>query len=198
MKSLIIIEDHPIMRSGLAAFFESTGRWQVKETASNLNEAKKLFVNVTADAALLDIQLDDRWGLDIIPWMLENLNGRMPVLAVYSAFDDYAHVSAALGMGVKAYVTKRRSEQELEAALLAALSGSEYIDEAAQIKLNNVTELVNLLTKREAEILTLTKNGLSNKQIAYDLGISRRTVENILSCIYNKTGIKSRRELERL
>jgi DNA-binding NarL/FixJ family response regulator len=54
------------------------------------------------------------------------------------------------------------------------------------------------LTKRETEILSLVKNGLSNNQIANDLGLSRRTVENILSCVYNKTGIKSRLELERL
>jgi len=198
MKSIIIIEDHPVMRSGLAAFFTATGRWQVKGTASNLNEAKKIFANVSAGVVLLDIQLDDGWGLDIIPWLNERLNQQLPVIAVYSTFDDYPHVSAALSLGVKAYVTKRRNEQELEAALLTALSGSEYIDEAAQIKLKNVTELVSLLTKRETEILTLAKNGLSNKQIAHDLGISRRTVENILSCIYNKTGIRSRLELERL
>jgi len=122
----------------------------------------------------------------------------MPLMAVYSAFEDYAHVSAALSLGVKAYITKRRSEQELEAALLKALDGSIIIDEAARIKLDNAVNVISLLTKREAELLNLVKKGLSNIQIANQLGISRRTVENILSCVYDKTDIKSRLELERL
>ena len=195
MKSIIIVEDQPIMRNGLAAYFSKIG-WQVVGTASSLEEAKKLFAKFTADIALLDIQLEDGWGLDIIPWLQKKPD--KPLIAVYTTFDDYAHVSVALNMGIKVYITKRRNEQELEAALLKALSGCEYIDEAAQIRLNNVTECINLLTNRENEILTLVKTGLSNKQIATDLNISRRTVENILSCIYNKTGFKSRIELERL
>jgi DNA-binding NarL/FixJ family response regulator len=200
MKSIIIVEDHPIMQTGLVSYFSDTGRWQVIGTASSLSGARELFTNNTADVALLDIQLDDGWGLDIVPWIQEQQQQQqqIPLMAVYSAFDDYAHVSAALDLGAKAYITKRRNEQELEAALLKVLKGNTYIDEAAQVKLKNVTELFSLLTKREKEILTLVKNGLSNNQIAGDLGINRRTVENILSCVYNKTGIKSRLELERL
>jgi NarL family two-component system response regulator LiaR len=99
---------------------------------------------------------------------------------------------------VRAYVCKRRGEQELEAALCSALLGELFIDDSARTKLHNVTALISLLTKRESEILTLVKSGLSNKEAAARLGLSRRTVENILSCIYDKTGIRSRRELERL
>ena len=215
-KSLIIIEDHPVIRHGLAAWFAQTGRWNISGAASSLADAKNMLAKVAADIVLLDIQLEDGWGLDIIPWLANHSCGvntaapmtaqsvttpllTAPLLtAVYSAFDDYAHVSAAMSLGVKAYVTKRRSEAELEAALLQALSGAIYIDEAAQTKLWNVTNIFSLLTKREAEILTLVKSGLSNKQIAGRLGISRRTVENILSCVYDKTGIRSRLELERL
>ena len=198
---LVIIEDHPVMRNGLAAWFEGCGRWRVVGTASTLTEAKDLLITLAAkgqkvDLLLLDIQLEDGWGLDIIPWYAKQTE--VPPAAVYSVFDDYAHVSAALGMGVRAYVTKRRGETELEAALLKVLEGGVCIDEAAQIKLNTVTDLLGLLSKREAEILSLVKSGLSNKQIAASLGISRRTVENILSCVYDKTGIRSRLELERL
>jgi len=196
-KSIIIIEDHPVMRHGLAAYFEKNG-WQVNGTAASLAEAKKLFCHITANVVLLDIQLDDGWGLDLISWMQEQADEQICLTAVYTAFDDYAHVSAALSLGVKAYVTKRRSEQELEAALLKALDGAIYIDEAAQIKLDNVTNIINLLTKREAEIFKQVKNGLSNRDIAFKLGITTRTVQNILSCIYDKIGIKSRQELERL
>jgi len=235
MKSIVIIEDHPLMQKGLVSFFTETKRWKVLGTASSVDSAKELLTKVTPDVLLLDIQLKagkdangkadsmdaagmdaDSWGLDIIPWLEERLKKQsstslpsasmsdiskppvLPLFAIYSAFDDYAHVSVALSLGVKAYVTKRRSEQELEAALLSALSGNVYIDEAAKIKLNNVTNVISLLTKREAEMLNLVKRGFSNKQIANDLGISIRTVENILSCVYDKTNIHSRLELERL
>ena len=211
MTKIVIIEDHPVMRNGLAAWFEGSGRWSVTGTASSLAEAKDLLACFSAtgqkpDLLLLDIQLEDGWGLDIITWYQAHFakqahfatQSNVPPAAVYSVFDDYAHVNAALAMGVRAYVTKRRSETELEEALLRVLEGKLYIDEAAQIKFETVKDLFSLLTKREAEILSLVKTGLSNKQVAANLGISCRTVENILSCVYDKTGIRSRMELLRL
>ena len=200
---IAIVEDHPVMREGLARWFADTGRWQVSGTAASLEGAKELLAaeGFQTDILLLDIQLEDGWGLDIISWYTGHCgpgkqNG--PLTAVYTAFDDYAHVSAALGMGVKAYVCKRRGERELEEALLKALEGDICVDSTARTKLQTVTDFVSLLTRREKEILNMVKSGLSNKQIASGLGISRRTVENILSCVYDKTGIKSRLELERL
>ena len=199
--NIIIIEDHPVVRNGLSAFFTAAERWKVMGTAASIAEARKLLTSVTADIVLLDIQLEDGWGLDIIPWLVTRSKQKtilLPLLAVYSAFDDSAHVRAALSMGVKAYITKRRSEQELENALRQTLNGENYIDKTAQQKLQTITDLCILLTKRETEILNLVKKSLSNKEISSQLGISRRTVENILSCVYDKTGIRSRLELERL
>jgi len=200
---IVIIEDHPIMREGLAAWFTGTGRWQVKGKASSLSEAKALLSadGFQTDIVLLDIQLEDGWGLDIIPWYTaipRPAKQKLPRMVVYSTFDDYAHVSAALGMGVSAYICKRRGETELEEALLKALKGNVYIDQSVQSKLQTVTDVFNLLTRREAKILSLVKDGLSNKQIASRFGITHRTVENILSCVYDKTGIRSRSELQKL
>ncbi|MDR0473204.1 MAG: response regulator transcription factor [Treponema sp.] len=191
--SIVIVEDHPVMRNGLAAYFRDTGRWEVCGTASTIVQAKELLVKICPDLVLLDIQLEDGWGLDIIPWL--NQQNLWPITAVYSTFDGYSYISAALGMGVKAYITKRRSESELEGALLKALNGEVCIDETAQIKFRNITDTLKLLTSREAEIFNLAKSGLSNKQIAAHLGISRRTVENMISSVYSKTGISSRMEL---
>jgi len=204
---MLIIEDHPVMREGLACYFSETNRWQVTGKAANLDEAKSLLSDVMPDLLLLDIQLDDGWGIDIIPWLRkqksagETASGdfnNIPVMAVYSAFDDYAHVSAAIGAGVNVYICKRQNERELEEALVKALNGETFIDVCAQSKLQTVADLCSLLTKREAEILTMVKEGLSNKEIANKLGISYRTVENILCCVYDKTGVKSRIELYKL
>jgi DNA-binding NarL/FixJ family response regulator len=195
--TIIIIEDHPLMREGLASYFAGTGRWEVKGTAATLTEAKELAGRTEAGIALIDIQLEDGWGLDIIPF----LNKDKTLAAVYSAFDDYAHVSAALGTGVKAYVCKRRTTQELENALLQALDKKGetcYIDDSVKVKLKISEELFTLLSKREAEVLSLVKDGNSNKEIAAKLRLSLRRVENVLSVIYGKTGIKTRIDLQRM
>ena len=200
MKNIFIIEDHPIVMESLSAFFSDSGRWKVLGASSSLAAAKEKISKLSAqdiDVLLLDIQLEDGWGLDIISWMKEQ-KMKMPLIAVYTAFDDYGHVSTAMSLGVKAYITKRHNKQELEDAIHNALSGIVCIDETAQMKLNAVTNYSAMLTKREAEILTLVKTGLSNKEIASKLNISFRTVGNILSCVYDKTGIRSRQKLERL
>jgi DNA-binding NarL/FixJ family response regulator len=196
MRSIFIIEDHPVMSEGLARYFEGTGRWQIAGTAQSIAEAKTLLSPV--DIVVLDIQLETEWGLDIIPWLRERYGEKCPPVAVYSGFSDYAHVSAALRMGVRGYICKSRNEAELEAALENVLRGRMCIDAAAEQKLQTVANAVDLLTKRETEILPLVKSGLSNKRIAERLGIRHRTVENILSCIYDKLGVHSRLELQKM
>jgi len=217
--NIIIIEDHPIMRGGLVSYFTGTRRWNVLGAVSNIEDAKILLSSpyskprtcdshTAADLMLIDIQLENEWGLDIIPWLKDKksvsrgeFSGagiKIPKIAVYSAYDDFAHVSAALSIGVQGYICKHRSERELENALLKIMEGKTYIDDNAQAKLDTNAKLINLLTKREIEILTFVKNNLSNNEIASRLGISQRTVENILSCVYDKTGIKSRLELQKM
>ena len=199
--SLVIIEDHPIMRNGLADYFSKTGRWRVAGTVPTLKEAKNLLASISADIVLIDIQLEDGWGLDIIPWLAKHAElaqqaALAPLMAVYSSFDDYAHVSAAMVLGVRAYITKRQGELELENALLKALAGETYVDDTALFLLDAFKNQLKLLSKREMEIFTLVKQKHTNKQIADNLGISARTVENILSCVYDKIGVRSRYELE--
>jgi len=198
--NVFIIEDHPIVREGLAAFFESRGHFKVSGAASNLDEAKKLLSKEMPDILLIDIQLEDGLGLHIISWLKGNIkqNEKLPVLAVYSTFDDFVHVNAALGLGVMVYMNKRRGASELEKAILQALEGKKYIDDTVEAKLNIAKDLLSLLTNREAEILILVNSGLSNKQIASQLGISVRTVQNIIYIIYAKTGINSRQKLQEL
>ncbi|WP_041611073.1 response regulator transcription factor [Treponema primitia] len=208
LPNLFILEDHPIMRNGLEAYFSASGRWRVLGTSSTLNEAKAFLTpgKTTApqpDIILLDIQLEDAWGLDLVPWMKErnrtaNPPIELPRFVVYTNFTDYSHVNTTISMGVYAYVCKSRNEAELEEAINTVLRGEMYIDKSVEPKLNTIAAALSLLTKREAQILTLVKDGLSNKQIAAGLGIKVRTVENILSFVYMKTGVSSRLELQKM
>jgi DNA-binding NarL/FixJ family response regulator len=101
----------------------------------------------------------------------------------------------AYNMGVRAYVCKDQGEAELEVALFTMLNTGCFINEIVRNELSAVTDKLNRFTKREAEIFGLVKKGLSNVQIAETLGLNHRTVDNILSCIYDKTGVKSRLDL---
>jgi DNA-binding NarL/FixJ family response regulator len=200
MNSIVIIEDHPVMRRGLADFFAATGRWELRGSAGTLEQARVLLKRIdleTLDILLLDIQLEDGWGLGLLPALRER-GGKLPLTAVYSAFEDHAHARAAFACGVQGYIPKSRDEGELEAALLKLLQDGVYLDGAISEGGVSFLDALNRLTKREGEIFSLVKSGLSNKAIAEKLSISRRTVENVLSCIYDKTGVPSRRELHRL
>jgi DNA-binding NarL/FixJ family response regulator len=196
-----IVEDHPLMRKSLAGYFAGSGCWAVLESAGTLDGAKTLLSSMgtaVPDILLLDIYLEDAWGLDIIPWLKQQGGEKIPVVVIYSAFDDYAHVSAAMSMGVMGYVTKKQGETELEVALNTILSGDVYKDESVELALQTGAGIKSLLTKREAEIFRLVRDGLSNQEITKKLSISHRTVENILHCIYDKTGIPSRVGLQKM
>ncbi|MCL2245479.1 MAG: response regulator transcription factor [Treponema sp.] len=198
MKTIFIMEDHPIVSESLASFFNDTGRWNVLGTSSTLSGAKEIIPQLKdIDVLIMDILLPDGWGLDIIPW-LKNQNYKLPLLSVYTAFDDYSYVSTALSLGVMVYLAKLRNKEKLENAIISAFDGIVCIDEDAQRKINKITSLTDMLTNRESEILINVKKGLTNEEIAVNLGINPRTVANIISCILDKTGIKNRRMLERI
>jgi DNA-binding NarL/FixJ family response regulator len=203
--SIIFIEDHAVMRKGLASWFAASERWQVTGTASSLETAKELFVDssnsitpsLKVDIMLLDIELKDGMGLDIIPWLAEQ-NISCPKIAVYSNFETYAYVKLALNRGAKAYISKSREESEVEAALIAALNGELWIDPIVWKKNQNTKNLIDLLSAREFEILILLKRNFSNKQISDSLFISTKTVANHISNMNDKTGTHSRLELQNL
>jgi len=184
------------MRKGLESFFTGTKRWTTY-AVSDIDEAKKVLGDTAIEIVLIDIQLKNGWGLDIIPWLKER-KGKIPFFAVYTSFDDFGHISAAMSMGVHAYLTKQSREEELEEALFKVLKGETFIEYSVYAKMINNADIFNLLTKREAEILALVKAGLTNKDIASRLNVKERTIENILCCVYSKTGIHSRLKLQLL
>jgi DNA-binding NarL/FixJ family response regulator len=205
IKKLLIVEDHPVMRKSLAAWFTETGRWKVLVAAAGLEEAEALLCPAPAerggekpDIVLLDIQLEGGWGLDLIPRLRDTLGEAAPYCVVYSAFEDWAHINAAFSAGARGYVSKRSDEAELDRALLAVLAGNEYVEKSLGERLGRVSGMIDRLTRRETEVWNLAREGLSSRRIGSRLGISPRTVDNILSIVYDKTGIADRRELMKL
>jgi DNA-binding NarL/FixJ family response regulator len=197
MNSIFIVEDHRMTARGLAAWFAEGGRWTIAGTAAALEEAKQRLLETEAPPGviLLDLQLSGgESGLNLIAWLREqNALKRIPVV-VYSHFSDIAHRNAAIKLGAAAYICKSQSDRELEDALFKIMTGLHAGKTPMEASLDNaaqkVEKMLDCLTKREAQIFLLVRESYSTQRIAAKLGISRRTVENHLSCVYDKTGIR--------
>ena len=200
MKTVIVIDDHEMMRAGLAARLK--GRWRIAGDAASLEEAKTLFASLAKapDLILLDIELGSEWGLDIIKEksFFNSLYGKIPPVLVYSVYDDYAHVNAAKRSGASGYICKSQGADDLlEAMEIAALGGTIFSPGLLQ-RLTTVSDLMLGLTRREQEVFNMVQRGFANREIAATLGVSIRTIENNLSILYDKTGVNKRQELEKL
>jgi DNA-binding NarL/FixJ family response regulator len=197
MKTVVIIDDHEIMRSGLSARLK--GRWHIAGEAGSLSDAKLLFQNLKEmpDLILLDLELGGEWGLELIREK-SVFKSKIPPVLVYSVYDDYAHVNAAMRSGARGYICKSQSAEELLTAMEDMASGKTAYPADLLQRLAIVSDMMLGLTKREQEVFSMVQQGYDNKKIALSLGISVRTVENNLSLIYDKTGTKNRRELEKL
>ncbi|GHT61012.1 DNA-binding response regulator [Spirochaetia bacterium] len=177
--------------------------WTIAGEAASLEEARHLLENLRPppDLIILDISLRDKeWGLELVPWLAAQYGAqkRAPPVLVYSVYADYAHIKTAFHMGVQGYISKAEGLAELEAAMETVVQGNVYVDKKMMAKLSFVPELIDGLTKREREIFMLVQQGLDNRRIAEQLSLNLRSVENYISRIYDKTGVKTRRELQDL
>jgi DNA-binding NarL/FixJ family response regulator len=212
MHTVVIIDDHPMMRKALVSYLAKTGVFSVVGEAASLGEAKNMLEQFeeAPELALLDIELKGENGLDLIRFLRENPSGKSkkknhlsgtslrPMFLVYSMFDDPFRVQSAVHMGARGYISKTVEESEIAKALEAILRGEIYIEEHLKLKVSQVPDVYACLTKKERLILDLIQKKFDNKDIARELSLKIRTVENYVSRIYSKTGADGRGDLCRL
>jgi DNA-binding NarL/FixJ family response regulator len=200
----MLIEDHGMMRRGLASYFTQGNRWRVFAEAASLSDAAVLIGKFSTaksslpDLVLLDIQLEKEWGLDLIPLLKKSCGKIVPPVLVYSVYEDYAHVKAAVRAGAAGYIGKSRKDEELETAMDAVLKQGSFFAPDLLSKIAVISDIMLALTKRERQIFEMVQHGKSNREIAVELGLSLRTIENNLGIMYDKTKVNSRKELEAL
>jgi DNA-binding NarL/FixJ family response regulator len=206
-RRVVLVEDQELLRRGLVSALDTHGAeapgdkspWIIVGEAASLPEARHLLENLLPppDLIILDISLRDKeWGLELIPWLAKRKNP--PPVLVYSVYSDYAHIKTAFHLGAQGYISKSEGLAELETAMESVARGNVYVDKKMMAKLSFVPELIDGLTKREREIFMLAQQGLDNRRIAEQLGLNLRSVENYMNRIYDKTGVKTRRELQDL
>jgi len=195
---VLLADDHNIVREGIRQVLEHASDIQVVAEASDGEVAQDLLRQHHPDVAVLDIQMPKASGIEVTRWVRANMKD-VGVL-VLTAYDDDPYVMAVLQAGANGYVLKTASPAELIQAVRDVHEGKSVIDASIAQKLmshfftGSKTPVVEQLTDRELEVLSLTARGYTNKAIGMQLGISDRTVQGHLAHIFDKLQASSRTE----
>ena len=198
--TLLLIDDHPMLRSGLKQLIAVDERLQVVAEAGNGIDGLTLAQLHDPDLILLDLNMPGLNGLDTLTQLREiALSGRV---VVFSVSDNEEDVISALKRGADGYLLKDMEPEDLLKALHQAAAGQIVLSEAlTPILVARLREAqpgqtrdINQLTRREREILQLISDGMTNKAIARKLDISESTVKVHVKYLLKKMNLKSRLE----
>jgi len=194
----LLADDHAVVRAGIRQFLEQADDIQVVAEADDGVAAQALIEQHQPDVAVLDIQMPKATGIDVTRWV--RAHHRDVGVLILTAYDDTPYVMAVLQAGANGYVLKTASPREIIRAVRDVHAGNSALDASilqkmmSQISTAKQAPLVERLTGRETEVLTLVGKGYTNKAIGVQLGISDRTVQGHLAHIFNKLQAGSRTE----
>ncbi len=194
---IVIADDHSMIREGLRQLLELDEDIQVIGEAGNGEECLNLIAEKKPDVVLLDINMPVMNGLKMLDVLRSSKNKKQKVI-ILTIHNEIEYLLKAVEIGVEGYVLKDADSSVLKEAIYKVYSGEEYIDftmvPILNEKLAQDKEKVeeDKLTRREIEVLKLLAEGLFNKEIAYKLSISEKTVKNHVSNIFKKIGVFDR------
>ena len=196
--NVMIADDHSMVREGIKQLLELDGDIVVVAEANTGKQCMELLDEKRTDVLLLDINMPDMNGLKVLQKLREQKkNVRVLILTIHNEIE---YLVKAVEIGVDGYVLKDSNSSVLKKAIYNVYNGETFIQpELApllKIKLDerstNSNNVNDLLTKREIEVLELLAEGLFNKEIAFNLAISEKTVKNHVSNIFRKINVSDR------
>ncbi|KAM3111828.1 response regulator [Phormidesmis sp. 146-33] len=186
---VLIVDDHPFMRQGLAAVLDYKPDMRVVGQACNGREAVTLFRQHQPDVTLMDLRMPEMGGVEAIAAIVaEFANAHLIVLTTYDGDED---IYRGLRAGAKGYVLKDAEPEELLAAIRAVHAGQQYIPPAVGAKLAERMGSPEL-SDRELEVLNQMAMGKSNLEINVTLSIAEGTVKFHVKNILGKLGVSDR------
>jgi DNA-binding NarL/FixJ family response regulator len=193
MIKVLVVDDHVIVRDGLAQVLASASDIELVGTASNGVEARAAVAEHQPDVVLMDLSMPEMDGVEATRHIAaEHVGVRVLVL---TSFSDQSRIMDALSAGAEGYLLKHSEPQEIVAAIRSIYEGGSPLDpKAARVLLESrrTKQVDNALTDREREVLLLVREGLANKQIARRLAISERTVKAHLTSVFQRLGVSDR------
>lgn len=198
-----IIDDHPMLCAGVADSFSSEPGFEVVGIGSTADSAYEIAHTLSPDLMVVDINIPGN-GLRAV----ERIVHRMPHIRIMmlTAYDDAATVLESLRSGAAGYVLKGVSASELIAAARSIMCGESYVPPGLATELigisrqtstpvsNNDDEQPVILSKRETQILSGISRGLSNNEIAAEIGVAEKTVKNHITSLLRKLHVRNRVE----
>lgn len=203
-KQIYIVDDHPLMRKGLAMTLEKEVGFELCGQAESAEQALNEILDLKPDVAIIDISLPGMNGLELVKNLLHQ-DPNQKILIV-SRHDEELYAERALRAGAKGYLMKLEAVDVLVQAINQILNGGIYLSNKIGNKLlmklatgSNAKSAnpLDQLSDRELEVFELTGNGLSTKEIGEKLHISVKTVESHRANIKDKLQIDSANELMR-
>lgn len=203
-QSVLIVDDHPMMREGLAQLIDHESDLRVAGQADNAAQALQAVGELLPDLALVDISLPDKNGIELIK-DLQTLHPQLPVLVV-SMHDETLYAERVLRAGARGYIMKQEGGKKLMEAIRHVLRGQVYVSEKMSAKIletfsgrrsDATKSAVECLSDREFEVFQLIGQGHGTRQIAQHLHLSIKTVEVHRANIKRKLELKSATDLVR-
>ena len=199
---VLLADDHAVVRKGIREFLEEEGDISVVAEAADGQQALALAQELTPDVVVLDIQMPGRNGIDVTRAL--RAAGSTVAILILTAYDDDPYIMAGIQAGANGYVLKSAAPEEIVRAVRVVHAGQSAVDPAVAAKLMAYLggqhrpapagPVVEPLTDRELEVLSLAAQGLTNRAIGHQLGISDRTVQGHLANIFGKMSVSSRTE----
>ncbi len=194
---MFLLDDHEVVRRGVAEMLESSGKIEVVGEASTCAQAIDRIPTVKPDVAILDVQLPDGSGVDVCREM-KSAQVDVSCLMLTSFVDDEALLNAIIA-GASGYVLKQIRGNDLIGAVQTVAAGGSLLDPSATARVmqrirSEATKVDPLseLTDQERKILDLIGEGMTNRQIGEELFLAEKTVKNYVSSILAKLGLQRR------
>ena len=193
MIRLLIADDHSVVRAGLAQLAATFDDVEVVATAADGAEAVERCVETQPDVVLMDLEMPDVDGIEATRRIGELAPEAQVV--ILTSFSDRERILRALDAGAVGYILKDATPDEVAEAVRAAARGESPLDPKAARTLlasRREQEPAGQLSEREREVLVMVAEGLQNKQISHQLGISEKTVKAHLTSVFRAIGVTDR------
>ena len=189
---ILIVDDHPVVRDGLAAMLNTQSDFEVVGEAGDGEEAVRKVVDDDPDVLLLDLEMPGVDGIETLQ-RLKKMNARTRTI-VFTVFDTDDRIVSAMRAGAMGYLLKGAPREDVFRAVRVVNEGGSLLEPAVASRFLDSINDPDALTTRQQEVLKLIATGLLNKEIADRLYISERTVKFHVSEILAKLGAGNRTE----
>ncbi|MCP4430078.1 MAG: response regulator transcription factor [Gammaproteobacteria bacterium] len=200
MARILIVDDHPLVRTGFAQLIGDTHDLEVCGEAGSMSDGLELAISLKPDLAIIDLSLAGGSGLDLI----EHIRARDPdiLMLVASMHDEELYAERVLAAGARGYVNKQEAQDKIIQAIRRVLNGKVYLsDRMTERMISGIVDGksekrdIDTLSNRELQVFELIGQGIPTGKMAEHLNLSVKTIETYQAHIKKKLGLSSAHEL---